>query len=71
MYQGGFKNRGLRERSLTENVGGGAFGTGQHVKKRVLELKQSKKHILFWKGGSFRAAKVEKLESLGAAKAKE
>ena len=34
---GGFKNRGLRARPLTENEcvcgGGGAFKTGPHVKK--------------------------------------
>ena len=36
MCHGGFKNMGLRERSLTEN-GGGGFRTGPHVKKGVLE----------------------------------
>ena len=42
----GFKNRWLRERPLTEN-GWGAFRTGPHVKTGVLELKITKKHILF------------------------
>ena len=69
MCHGGFKNRALRERPLTKKGGGGAFRTGPHVKKGVLELKITKKHI-FFKGGSFRAAQVENVESLGAAKAK-
>ena len=34
MCHGWFKNRGPRERPLTENGGGGAFGTGPHVKKK-------------------------------------
>ena len=50
-------------------MGAGAFRTGPRV-KGVLDLKITKKHIFCWKWGSFQAAQVEKVESLGAAKAK-
>ena len=50
MCHGWFKNRGLRERPLTENDGGGG-GRGlselAHTWKRVLELNITNKHILF------------------------
>ena len=69
MCHGGFKNRALRERPLTKKWGGGGFQNWPTRKKGVLELKITKKHI-FFKGGSFRAAQVEKVEFLGAAKAK-
>ena len=69
MRHGRFKNRGLRERPLTENGGGGAFRTGPHVKRRF-GAKNNKQTYIFLKGGSFRAAQVETLEFLGAANAK-
>ena len=65
--------RGLRERPLTEN--GGLSERPLKGKQRILELKITKKRIffkrIFLKRGSFGAAHVEKVESLGAAKAKE
>ena len=69
MCRAGFKNGGLRERPLTENGGGGAFRAAQHGQKGVLELKITKKGTYFLKRGSFRAAKVEKVESLAVAMA--
>ena len=75
LFHGGFKNRGLREWPLTEN---GDLSELAHTwKKGVLELKITKKkkktYILVKdheKDDRFLAAQVEKVESLGDAKAK-
>ena len=58
MCHAGFKNRGLRERPLTENLGGRAFRAAPHGQKGVFELKIMN---IFFKGGSFQATQVEKV----------
>ena len=61
----GFKNMGL-DRDPLLKIGG--FQNWPTRGKGVLELILTKKHTFFCKVGSFRAAQVEKVETLGAAK---
>ena len=69
----GLKSRGLREWPLTEN--GDLLELAHTRKKGVLELKITKKKTYIFvkdheKDDRFLAAQVEKVESLGDAKAK-
>ena len=59
MCHGGFKNRGLRERPVTEN---GGLSELAHTRKGGFGAKNKKEICIFiLKGKSFRAAQVEKL----------
>ena len=60
MYHGGFKNRGLRERSLTENVGGWGFRDWPTREKEGFEAKTIKETYIVLERRIFSSCKGRK-----------